>query len=68
MLFAFLEAELVTKGYLTSQVLIDAIAVGQFTPGPVLSTATFIGWQLHGFPGALAATVGIFIPSFFISF
>lgn len=67
-LFAFLEAELVTKGYLTSQVLIDAIAVGQFTPGPVLSTATFIGWQLHGFPGALAATVGIFIPSFLLVF
>ena len=44
--------------------LIDAIAVGQFTPGPVLSTATFIGWQLNGFWGAIAATIGIFLPSF----
>ena len=49
---------------LSRQDLLDAIAVGQFTPGPVLSTATFIGWQLNGFWGALAATVGIFLPSF----
>jgi len=63
-LFAFLDAELVTTGLLTRQELIDAVAVGQFTPGPVLSTATFIGWQLGGFWGAIAATVGIFIPSF----
>jgi chromate transporter len=42
----------------------DAVAVGQFTPGPVLSTATFIGWQLNGFWGALAASIGIFLPSF----
>jgi chromate transporter len=63
-LFAFLDAELVTTGLLTRQELIDAVAVGQFTPGPVLSTATFIGWQLGGFWGAIAATVGIFLPSF----
>lgn len=63
-LFAYLDAELVSTGLLTRQELIDAVAIGQFTPGPVLSTATFIGWQLNGFSGALAATVGIFVPSF----
>lgn len=63
-LFAFLDAELVTNGWLTRQALIDAVAVGQFTPGPVLSTATFIGFQLNGFHGAVAATLGIFLPSF----
>ncbi len=63
-LFAFLDAELVSTGVLTRTELIDAIAVGQFTPGPVLSTATFIGWQLNGFWGAIAATIGIFLPSF----
>jgi chromate transporter len=63
-LFAFLDAELVAKGLLTKQELIDAIAVGQFTPGPVFSSATFIGWQIGGPGGALAATIGIFLPSF----
>ena len=63
-LFAYLDAELVTRGWLSRQELIDAVAVGQFTPGPVLSTATFIGYQLTGFWGALAATAGIFLPSF----
>ena len=63
-LFAFLDAELVATGLLTRQELMDAVAVGQFTPGPVLSTATFIGWQLNGFWGAILATVGIFLPSF----
>ena len=62
-LFAYLDAELVMKGWLTRIELMDAIAVGQFTPGPVLSTATFIGYQLAGFPGAIAATIGIFLPS-----
>lgn len=63
-LFAFLDAELVMKGLLTRQELIDAVAVGQFTPGPVLSTATFIGWQMGGIWGAILATLGIFLPSF----
>jgi len=63
-LFAFLDAELVSTGLLTRQELIDAVAVGQFTPGPVLSTATFIGYQLNGIWGAIAATIGIFLPSF----
>lgn len=63
-LFAFLDTELVANGWLTRQTLIDAIAVGQITPGPVLSTATFIGWQMNGVTGALAATIGIFLPSF----
>ncbi|WP_345226881.1 chromate efflux transporter [Hymenobacter koreensis] len=63
-LFAYLEGELVAPGWLSRQQLLDAVAVGQFTPGPVLSTATFVGWQLGGWGGALAATVGIFLPSF----
>lgn len=63
-LFAFLDAELVAKGLLTKQQLVDAIAVGQFTPGPVFSSATFIGWQIGGLSGAVAATIGIFLPSF----
>lgn len=63
-LFAFLDAELVSKGLLSRQVLIDAVAVGQITPGPVLSTASFIGWQMNGLSGAILATVGMFLPSF----
>jgi chromate transporter len=63
-LFALLDAELVGNGFLSRSELMDAIAVGQFTPGPVLSTATFIGYQMAGFGGALAATIGIFLPSF----
>ena len=63
-LFAFLDTELVAAGWLSRQQLIDAIAVGQITPGPVLSTATFIGWQMHGVTGAVVATLGIFLPSF----
>jgi chromate transporter len=46
-LFAFLDAELVTRGLLTRTQLIDAIAVGQFTPGPVFSSVTFIGYQIN---------------------
>lgn len=63
-LFAYLDAELVEAGLLSRKELMDAIAVGQFTPGPVLTTATFIGYQLGGFLGAMAATIGIFLPSF----
>ena len=63
-LFAFLDAELVSRGLLSRSELINAIAVGQFTPGPVLSTATFVGWQIGGFLGAIVATLGIFLPSF----
>jgi len=63
-LFAYLDAELVQTGLLSRPDLVDAIAIGQFTPGPVLSTATFIGYQLGGFTGAILATLGIFLPSF----
>ena len=63
-LFAYLDAELVSTGLLTRPQLMDAIGIGQFTPGPVLSTATFIGYQLGGFWGAMGATLGIFLPSF----
>lgn len=66
-LLAFLEAEFVDKlGILTNQQLIDSIAVGQFTPGPVFTTVTFIGYLLRGFPGAILATIGVFIPSFLL--
>ncbi len=63
-LFAFLDSELVAKGLLSRKVLIDAIAVGQFTPGPVFSSVTFIGWQMGGWKSAALATLAIFLPSF----
>jgi chromate transporter len=67
-LIAFIQDGLVHNlGWLTNQQLLDAIAVGQITPGPLLSTATFIGYLLLGIPGALIATASIFLPSFLFS-
>ncbi|UYN90867.1 MAG: chromate efflux transporter [Anaerolineales bacterium] len=66
-LFAFMQAEFVTRlGWLSQQQLIDAIAVGQLTPGPLFTSATFVGYVLGGLPGSLLATIGIFLPSFLL--
>jgi chromate transporter len=64
-LLAFLRADLVQRwGWMSEGQLLDAIAIGQVTPGPVFTAATFVGYVLGGFPGAAAATLGIFLPSF----
>jgi chromate transporter len=65
-LVAFLRADLVERfGWLTDRQLLDAIAIGQVTPGPLFTTATFIGYLLNGVPGAIVATIAIFLPGFF---
>ena len=64
-LLAFLRSDLVERlHWLTERQLLDAVAVGQMTPGPVFTTATFIGYVLHGASGAAVATIGIFLPAF----
>jgi chromate transporter len=66
-LVAFLHGDLVERlGWLTDAQLIDAVAIGQVTPGPLFTTATFVGYVLAGVPGAIVATVAIFLPAFVI--
>ena len=67
LLVAYMQTDLVDRlGWLTIQQMLDVLAIGQMTPGPFLTTATAAGMVIAGFPGALAATLGIFLPSFFL--
>ena len=66
-LLAFLQVEFVSRlHWLTDRQLLDAVAVGQFTPGPLFTTATFIGFVVAGWKGAISATIGIFLPGFIL--
>jgi chromate transporter len=66
-LLAFLQTEFVERlHWLSARQLLDAVAVGQFTPGPVFTTATFIGYIVAGWSGAAVATIGIFLPGFLL--
>lgn len=67
-LLSFLQTTFVEPGLISSQQLIDAVAVGQFTPGPLFTSASFIGYLMNGVPGAIVATIGIFLPSFLFIF
>jgi len=64
----FIQREVVQHyGWLTQQQFVDAIALGQITPGPVLISATFIGYKVQGLPGAVVATLAVFLPSFLMT-
>jgi chromate transporter len=63
-LIAYLDAELGGRGWLDRAQLLDAVAIGQITPGPVTTAVTFVGYLLAGWPGALVATLAVFLPSF----